>query len=82
MAKVIGKDETKSQPTIDLGKSKAMLCQNCGDQVFVAATIFRKIPKLIAGSQKDAIVPIEVFLCSSCGELIDELLPPELRVKK
>lgn len=80
MAKIIGKKEEVSTPSMDLSKSTALVCQACGDQVFVSATIFRKIPKLVAGTQKDPIVPIEVFCCASCGELIDELLPPELRI--
>lgn len=81
MAKIIKKgDKTPDQqPKLDLAKSTELKCENCGDVVFVTATIFRKIPKLVAGTQKDPIIPIEVFCCASCGTLIDELLPPELK---
>ena len=79
MAKIIGKGEQPKAPNLDLSKSTEVKCQSCGDVVFVSATIFRKIPKVIAGTQKDPIIPIEVFCCASCGILIDELLPPELR---
>lgn len=79
MAKIIGKKEEVNAPSLDLSKSTEVKCQSCGDLVFVSATIFRKIPKIVAGTQKDPIIPIEVFCCASCGELIDELLPPELR---
>lgn len=82
MAKIIGKTpEGKPQPTLDLSKSEEVKCQDCGDIVFISSTIFRRIPKLISGTPKDALIPIEVFCCASCGTLIDELLPPELREK-
>jgi len=79
MAKLLKKGDEKKAPNIDLSKSTELKCQECGDVVFINATIFRKIPKLVAGTQKDPIIPIEVFCCASCGALIDELLPPELR---
>ena len=81
MANIIGKKDQPSAPNLDLSKSTEVKCEECGDVVFVSATIFRKIPKVVAGTQKDPIVPIEVFCCANCGNLIDELLPPELRVK-
>ena len=79
MAKIIGKQTEGKAPNLDLSKSVEVTCQNCGDVVFISATIFRKIPKIVSGTSKDPIIPIEVFVCASCGELIDELLPPELR---
>ena len=81
MAKIIKKGDKNpdQQPNLDLAKSTEVKCESCGDVVFVTATIFRKIPKLVAGTQKDPIIPIEVFCCASCGTLIDELLPPELK---
>ena len=81
MANIIGKKDATKAPNLDLSKSTEVKCEECGDVVFVSATIFRKIPKVVAGTQKDPIVPIEVFCCANCGNLIDELLPPELRVK-
>ena len=79
MTKLIGNDKKQKAPNLDLSKSTEVKCQGCGDVVFVSATIFRKIPKIVAGTQTDPVIPIEVFVCSSCGTLIDELLPPELR---
>ena len=83
MAKLIGKSsEGQEKPNLDLSKSIEVKCQNpeCGDVVFHSATIFRRIPKVVVGTSKDPLIPIEVFCCASCGELIDELLPPELRI--
>jgi hypothetical protein len=37
--------------------------------------------KLITGQAQDAIIPIEVYLCTQCGKALQELLPTELRDK-
>lgn len=87
MAKILGIDGKGTKPAtptgvnMDMSKSKEMKCK-CGDQVFMQATIFRKIPKLISNTPNDAVIPIEVYLCASCGTILDELLPPELQTKK
>ena len=40
---------------------------------------FRKISKLLTGTPQDVVIPIDIFLCGNCGEVCDELLPPELK---
>ena len=67
------------QPQIDLGKSKPIVCGSCGDDVFVTAGKFRKISKLITGTPQDVVVPIDVMLCSNCGEICEELMPEQLK---
>jgi DNA-directed RNA polymerase subunit RPC12/RpoP len=78
MAKVLGMNQP-TQPKIDITKSKALECTNCGDTTFIPAMQFRKMSKLLAGTQKDAIIPIEVYMCAGCGEINVELLPDELK---
>ena len=43
---------------------------------------FRRISKLLTGKQKDEVLPVELFLCGDCGEVLNELLPPGLRVEE
>lgn len=66
---------------LDLSKSTEVKCENCGDVVFQTATTFRRISKVITGTKEDAIIPVEIFVCASCGEIIQELVPPELKLK-
>jgi hypothetical protein len=42
---------------------------------------FKKMSKLITGQAQDAIIPIEMYLCTQCGKALQELLPLELRDK-
>jgi hypothetical protein len=34
---------------------------------------------LATGQAKDAIIPVELYLCGDCGEILKELLPEELK---
>ena len=89
MAKVLGMNSGKPQkpsaetqgggPQIDLGKSKPIVCAHCGHDTFVAGGKFRKISKLLTGTPQDVVIPIDIFLCGNCGEVCEELLPPELK---
>lgn len=77
MSKVVGMNVP--QQKIDISKSKAVVCAACGDDVFIPAMRFRKLSKILTGTSKDAIIPIEVYMCSGCGEVNTELLPDELK---
>tara|TARA_B110000971_G_C19901772_1_gene450317 strand:+ start:57 stop:371 length:315 start_codon:yes stop_codon:yes gene_type:complete len=89
MGDVIGMNSGKPQkasaepqgggPKIDLGKSKPIVCESCGYDTFVTGGKFRKISKLLTGTPQDVIIPIDIFICGNCGEVCDELMPPELR---
>lgn len=57
-------------------------CPDCHCQVFQNGVIFRKVSKILAGTDKDALVPITVPYCVNCVEPLQELLPSELRTPK
>lgn len=78
MAKIIGENQP-NQPKIDLSKATEIACQECGGTVFIPGNKFLKISKIITGTPKDAIIPAEIYLCGECGEIIEELLPEELK---
>jgi hypothetical protein len=70
---------TGQGPQIDITSSTALRCSQCGDDTFLPAVKIRKISRILTGTPKDAVVPIDVFLCSNCGSLCEELIPNELR---
>lgn len=85
MAKIIGindkqSNESVGKPQVDISTSKPMVCSECGYDVFIPGTKIRKISKLITGTPQDMIIPIDVFLCGSCGEVNQELLPQQIQV--
>lgn len=64
---------------IDIKSSKPVVCVECGYDVFVDGTKFRKVSKLLTGTPQDMLFPIQVFLCGSCGAINRELLPEQIK---
>jgi hypothetical protein len=65
---------------MNLNDARNMDCE-CGNNTFMPGFRFKKMSKLITGQAQDAIIPIEVYLCTQCGKSLQELLPTELRDK-
>jgi DNA-directed RNA polymerase subunit RPC12/RpoP len=85
MAKIIGMNDGKPAPVpqpkkVTLDQTTAVVCPECEGEVF-AGVKFRKVSKLLTGALQDQLSPIEVYTCGGCGEVLKELLPPELRDK-
>tara|TARA_B110000858_G_scaffold8967_1_gene9476 strand:+ start:14 stop:271 length:258 start_codon:yes stop_codon:yes gene_type:complete len=82
MAKIVGMNggsTSPQQPKIDLSQATEMKCQECGGTVFIPGTKFLKLSRIATGQPKDAIIPVELYLCGDCGEINQELLPNELQ---
>jgi hypothetical protein len=80
MANIIGNgDVPQKQQKIDISQSKPMVCSECGYDVFINGTKFRKLSKLAAGSPQDIIIPFDVLLCGNCGQIKEDLLPDEIK---
>lgn len=82
MAKIVGMNggsTSPNQPKIDLSQATEMKCQECGGTVFIPGTKFLKLSRIATGQPKDAIIPVELYLCGDCGEINEELLPKELQ---
>ena len=65
---------------MNLNDARDMNC-DCGNNTFMPGFRFKKMSKLITGQAQDAIIPIEMYLCTQCGKALQELLPLELRDK-
>lgn len=63
---------------ISLKDARDIPCE-CGGVVFMPGYRFKKISRLLTGAPKDSILPIELYLCTSCGKALKELLPEELK---
>lgn len=72
-------DNNQQQPQIDISKSKPMKCAECGYDVFITGTKFRRISKLITNTPQDMIIPLETLLCGNCGAVNQELLPDQIK---
>ena len=72
-----------SQETINmnitLDKTTAVECEKCGGQTFKDVVMLRKASRFVTGTPQDALIPIQVFACTSCSHVNDEFLPSQLR---
>ena len=75
-------EQGQQLPTnFNLNDARDMNCE-CDGKIFLPAYRFKKISRLLTGQPKDSIVPIELYVCSSCGKALNELLPQELQETK
>lgn len=58
-----------------LSNTKPVVCEECGNDVFVEGTKLRKVSRLLTGDTKDGVLPIPVFVCSKCGHVNKEFMP-------
>ena len=83
MAQILGGANSQpNKPQIDFSKATEMYCQECKGTVFIPANKFLKVSKIVTGTPNDAIIPVELYLCGNCGEIVEELLPEQLKKKK
>ena len=64
---------------IDLNKTQEITCDKCGGVVFQEGLMLRKASRFLAGTEKDALIPLPVFSCSKCGHVNEEFLPEPLK---
>ena len=66
-----------TRPQIDLGNTEKMELD--GNVLFQPGFILRKVSKFIAGTEEDAIIPIQVFFDPKTNKIVEQMLPKELR---
>jgi len=76
----MNKNIKEEQPNVNvkLTDSTAIRCEKCDCEAFVEGMLLRKVPKLIAGTPQDALVPLPTFACSQCGHVNKAFYPKGL----
>ena len=72
-------DQQQMNLNIGLDKTSPVSCDKCGSQVFQEGVLLRKASRLLTGTAQDALIPIQVFACMSCGSVNEEFLPIQMR---
>ena len=52
-----------------------MLCEDCGNGVYIPAFFLKRLSPLMSPTGKEALVPIQVYSCGDCGKVPDKLMP-------
>ena len=61
-----------------LSDARDIACE-CGNKIFMDGFSFKKVSRLITGGAKDAVLPIQLYLCTQCGKPLQDLLPEEMK---
>ena len=80
MAQILGNQQPQ-QPKLDWSQAQDFTCSHCGGEYFINAVMVKKFSKFVTGTSNDAVVPVDILLCGSCGKPVDELIPQQLRKK-
>jgi hypothetical protein len=67
-----------ARPKYSMADTSPLLCK-CGEKKFQEAFILRRLSMILTGDKKDTVVTVPVLFCVKCGEILEEMLPPELK---
>tara|TARA_R100000030_G_scaffold47261_1_gene35727 strand:+ start:4242 stop:4526 length:285 start_codon:yes stop_codon:yes gene_type:complete len=59
----------QQQVQVDLSQAETMKCEHCGNVVFIKGTVLKRLSAIVSPTGQEAIVPIEIYSCGSCGEV-------------
>jgi uncharacterized Zn finger protein len=60
---------------IDISQAQDIVCEQCQHDVFVQATMMKKLSALVSPNGQEALIPIPVFACMACGHVNEMFLP-------
>ena len=64
--------------TVDLSKANIMKCEECGNSTFEQTIMLHKFSALVSPNGQEAIIPIGVFACESCGHINKEFVDGDI----
>ena len=60
---------------LDLSEAETILCEKCGNGVFIQSFFLKKISALVSPTGQEAIIPVQVYSCGNCGHINTKLNP-------
>lgn len=79
MAQILGNQPQPQQPRLDWSQAQDFNCSHCGGEYFINAVMIKKFSKIVTGTTKDAVIPVDILMCGNCGKPVEELIPAEIR---
>ena len=63
---------------LDLSQAETILCEKCGNGLFIQSFFLKKISRLVSPTGQETIVPAMVFACEKCNHVNEEFTKMEL----
>ena len=58
----------QQQVQVDLKQADTIKCKSCGNYLFIQSFILKKLSALVSPTGQEAMIPVQVYSCGSCGE--------------
>ena len=67
--------QQQQQFNIDFSQTTPVVCENCGHEHFTQVSLMRKLSPMLSPTGEPTLIPIPVFACTKCGQVIKDFLP-------
>ena len=68
-----------SLDNVDLTHAKDIICEKCGNKGFRQSMMLKKLSPLVSPNGQEAIIPVMVFACDSCGHVNKEFQEMDIK---
>jgi hypothetical protein len=62
-------NQQQPQMNVDFSQTTAEVCEKCENDTFVQVYKMRKLSALLSPTGEEAMIPIQVFACYTCGHI-------------
>lgn len=63
---------------VALKDTTAIVCEECGGEVFIEGLMLRKVSRFMTGTTTDALMPLNIFMCAVCHHINKEFMPKDI----
>ena len=64
---------------VDLKHAKTLECEECSCKGFKQTLMLKKLSALVSPNGQEAIIPVGVFACESCGNINKEFQDADIK---
>ena len=80
MAMIKGQEDgIPTLDNIDLTHAKTLECEKCQCKGFKQTLMLKKLSPLVSPNGQEAIIPVGVFACESCGHINKEFAEADIK---
>ena len=69
MAKRKLPQQPQTEVKVDLSKADTIKCDDCGNYLFITASVIKRISPILSPTGQEALVPVQVYSCGICGKV-------------
>ena len=59
----------QAEVKVDLKQADTVKCDDCGNYLFITASVIKRISPILSPTGQEALVPVQVYSCGSCGKV-------------